>query len=364
MTRALQLAEQARGLTSPNPMVGCVILDSQGQLIGEGYHARAGEDHAEIIALHSVEDSSLLKGSTLYVTLEPCSHIGKTPACAPVVARSGVRRVVIGMQDPSSKVNGQGIRILKESGIEVEVGVMQEACEKLNEYWLFATATGLPFITLKIAQSADGYLANPDGDSKWISCEESRKTVHRWRSEMDAVMVGRQTAEIDNPSLTVRLVEGRQPRRIVLDGPLQLPSSLNLFSDAYEEKTILVTWNREKAEALHDPMLKLLQSDYFRGEVILVDRTPDGHIDLHHAFKELAHRGIYSILIEGGQQLSSVLLSRNMVDRLQLFIAPYLMGNGLRSLVVDRLGEYAHPQRLRSMRWTPSGIDQLLTIDF
>jgi diaminohydroxyphosphoribosylaminopyrimidine deaminase/5-amino-6-(5-phosphoribosylamino)uracil reductase len=364
MTRALRLAEQARGYTSPNPMVGCVIVDKSGNLISEGYHVRAGEPHAEVVALQAVSDPSLLAGATLYVTLEPCSHQGKTPACAPVVAGSGVARVVIGMKDPTPKVNGQGIQILKEAGIEVETGVLEAECEQLNEYWLYAMATGLPFITLKIAQSADGYIANLDGESKWISCEESRKTVHRWRSEMDAVMVGRQTAAVDNPSLTVRLVEGRQPRRIVLDGPLSLPSSLNLLSDAHEEKTILVTWNREKAEKLHDPMLKMLQPDYFRGEVIIVDRTPEGHIDLHQTLKELAKRGIYSILVEGGQQLSSAFIAQNMVDRLQLFIAPYVMGNGIRSVAVDHLGPHAHPHKLRSMKWTPSGIDQLLTIDF
>lgn len=364
MTRALRLAEQARGLTSPNPMVGCVIVDAQDECIGEGYHVRAGEAHAEIDALNSIQDPSRLQNATLYVTLEPCSHVGQTPACAPVVARSGVSRVVIGMKDPTPKVNGQGIQLLKEAGLEVTVGVLEKECEQLNEYWLYAMATGLPFITLKIAQSADGYLANPQGDSKWISCEESRKMVHQWRAEMDAVMVGRQTAETDNPSLTVRMVEGRQPRRIVLDGPLRLSPNLNLFSDAYEEKTILITYNREKAERLHDPMLKMLQSNYFRGEVIVVDQTPDGHLDLHQAFKALTQRGICSILVEGGQQLSSALIARNMVDRLQLFIAPYLMGNGLRSVVVDRLGEHAHPRKLRSMKWTASGIDQLLTIDF
>lgn len=364
MTRALRLAEQARGYTSPNPMVGCVIVGKDGNLISEGYHVRAGESHAEIMALDAVADHAQLEGATLFVTLEPCSHQGKTPACAPVVAASGVSRVVIGMKDPTSKVNGKGIQLLKEAGLEVETGVLEAECEQLNEYWLYAMATGLPFITLKIAQSADGYIANPDGESKWISCEESRKTVHRWRAEMDAVMVGRQTALEDNPSLTVRLVEGRQPRRIVLDGPLSLPASLNLFSDAHEEKTILITWNKEKAEAVHDPMLKMLQSDYFRGEVIIVDRTSEGHVNIHQAFKELAKRGIYSILVEGGHQLSSALIRQNMVDRLQLFIAPYLMGNGIRSIAVDHPGPHAHPRNLRSMTWTESGIDQLLTIDF
>jgi len=362
MQRALSLAEKGIGFTSPNPMVGCVIVSGDGNIIGEGYHERFGQPHAEVNAVNSVEDKDQLINATVYVTLEPCSHFGKTPPCADMLAGLPVSRVVIAMTDPSEKVNGHGIEKLKQNGKRVDVGILKKEAENLNEKWLHYLEFGRPFITLKIAQTADGYIAAPNGDSRWITCEKSRALVHKWRSEDDAVMVGRNTALHDNPSLTVRLVEGRQPKRVVIDGPLELPRNLNLFSDQFEEKTIIITHNKKKSAAEADPMLKMFQSNYFRGEIIVVDEF-GGHIRLKQAMTKLADMGITSLLVEGGQQLSTALIKKGLVDRLQLFIAPKLLGGGTRSIFgldVQRMEDIVP---FKNYTWQQTGRDMLLTSD-
>ena len=211
-----------------------------------------------------------------------------------------------------------------------------------------------------MAQTADGYIAAPDGDSKWISGGEARTKVHEWRSRYDAVMVGRNTALLDDPRLTVRHVEGRQPRRIVIDGKLELPEDLNLFTDQYEEKTIVITHNREKYEKNGDPMLNMLQSNYFRGKTILVPEV-EGHSDLESAMKELAEMEITSILVEAGQSLASALIRHRLADKLELFIAPKLLGGGTRGILglgIDRINEKIE---LRDHSWHQVGEDMLLT---
>jgi diaminohydroxyphosphoribosylaminopyrimidine deaminase / 5-amino-6-(5-phosphoribosylamino)uracil reductase len=362
MRRALNLATKGIGFTSPNPVVGCVIVSDEGNIIGEGYHERFGQPHAEVNAVNSVEDKDRLINATVYVTLEPCSHFGKTPPCADMLARLPVSRVVIAMADPSVNVNGQGIEKLKESGKIVKIGLLKKEAEKLNEKWLHYIEFGRPFITLKIAQTADGYIAAPNGDSRWISCEESRALVHKWRSENDAVMVGRNTALHDNPSLTVRLADGRQPKRVVIDGPFELPRNLNLFSDQFEEKTIIITHNKIKSAAEADPMLKMFQSNYFRGEIILVDEI-GGHVRLKQAITKLADTGITSLLVEGGQQLSTALLKKGLVDRLQLFIAPKLLGGGTRSVFGLGIQRMEDIVPFKNHTWQQTGRDMLLTSD-
>jgi diaminohydroxyphosphoribosylaminopyrimidine deaminase / 5-amino-6-(5-phosphoribosylamino)uracil reductase len=360
MQRALSLAEKGLGYVSPNPMVGCVIVSNKGDIIGEGYHERYGKAHAEVNAVRSVKDPEMLKDATVYVTLEPCSHHGKTPPCADMLAELPLRKVVMAMQDPNPAVNGKGLKILRENSIQVDVGVLQDEAEKLNEKWLHAIGTSMPFVTLKIAQTADGYVAAPNGDSKWISSKESRKLVHRWRSEDDAVLVGRNTALHDNPQLTVRLTEGRQPKRVVLDGPLELPKHLNLFSDSFEEKTIVITHNKKKAEQDVDPMLKMLQSNYFRGELITVEND-SGHVHLRESLTKLYDMGIHSVLVEGGQQLSSALLRQGLVERIQLFIAPKILGGGTKSIINLNINRMEDVRPFRDFTWQQSGSDMLLT---
>lgn len=360
MQRALSLAEKGVGHTSPNPVVGCVIVSEDGNIIGEGYHEKYGQAHAEVNAVESVENSDLLKNASVFVTLEPCSHHGKTPPCADYLSKLPIRRVVIAMKDPSPQVNGKGIKKLTEQGIKVETGVLQKESEALNEAWLHKLEFSRPFVTLKIAQTADGYITAPNGDSKWISGKESRKLVHIWRSKQDAVLVGRNTAINDNPSLTVRMVEGRQPMRIVIDGPLELPSKLNLLSDQHEERTIIITHNSEKAEQVADPMLKMLQSNYFRGKVLITDKY-QGHTDLKKALTLLGDEGVNSVLIEGGQQLSSALLKRGLVDRLKLFIAPKLLGGGTKSVIGLDINRMEDIIPFKDFSWERIGEDMLLT---
>ncbi|MDZ7806068.1 MAG: bifunctional diaminohydroxyphosphoribosylaminopyrimidine deaminase/5-amino-6-(5-phosphoribosylamino)uracil reductase RibD [Gracilimonas sp.] len=360
MAEALELAKKGKGMVSPNPMVGCIIISEDGTKIGEGYHKKFGESHAEVNAVDSVKDEKKLDGATVYVTLEPCSYHGKTPPCAHMLGKLPIKRVVVAMQDPNPEVNGKGILHLRNKGIEVEVGVLKDEAEKLNEFFIHHQTFGRPFITLKMAQTADGYLAAADGESQWITGKHSRKLVHKWRSEYDAVMVGRTTAFTDNPSLTVRHVSGRQPKRIVIDGPYELPKDLNLFSDKFEEKTTIITWNKEASATDADPMLKMMKQNYFRGEILQVSKV-EGHADLRQAFKMLGEKGFSSVLVEGGQQLSSALLREGLVDKIELFIAPKLLGAGTRSLIGIGINKMRDIAELKDITWTKVGDDMLLT---
>jgi diaminohydroxyphosphoribosylaminopyrimidine deaminase / 5-amino-6-(5-phosphoribosylamino)uracil reductase len=360
MQRAINLAGKGTGYVSPNPLVGCVIVSSEGNIIGEGYHERYGKAHAEVNAVNSVRDKSELEDATVYVTMEPCSHHGKTPPCCEMLAKTSIKRVVVAMQDPNPKVNGNGINYLKKKGIDVEVGLLKQKAEEINRFFIHYMDYGRPYVTLKIAQTADGYIAAPNGDSKWISGQKSRELVHRWRSVYDAVMVGRNTVEIDNPTLTVRHVEGRQPLRVVIDGPYGLSKDLNLFSDQYEEKTIIITHNKKEAEADADPMLKLMKSNYFRGKILFVDRH-DKHTNLKSAMHALGDEGVTSLLVEGGQSLSTALLRYGLIDQLELFIAPKILGGGTRSLLGLNMNRMEDIRPFHSFEWSRVGDDMLLT---
>ncbi|MGD8426167.1 MAG: bifunctional diaminohydroxyphosphoribosylaminopyrimidine deaminase/5-amino-6-(5-phosphoribosylamino)uracil reductase RibD [Balneolaceae bacterium] len=360
MKLALEIAEKGAGHVSPNPMVGCVIISADGKKLGQGFHERYGQAHAEKNAVDSVKNEELLKGATVYVTLEPCSHHGNTPPCCEMLAKLPISRVVVAMEDPTPKVSGKGIQHLRDHGIAVDVGLMKEEAEKLNEFFLHYQALNRPFVTLKLAQTLDGYIAAPDGNSEWISSPESRALVHKWRSEYDAVMVGRNTALIDNPRLTVRHVEGRQPKRIVIDGPLELPRELNLFTDQYEEKTIVLTHNKEKFQNEADPMLSMLQSDYFRGKTLLVDEK-NGHTNLKQALFELGALPITSILVEGGQSLSSALLRERLVDKVECFIAPKILGGGTKSVMGVGINHMSEIMEFREVRWRQIGNDLLFS---
>ncbi|MGM0546746.1 MAG: bifunctional diaminohydroxyphosphoribosylaminopyrimidine deaminase/5-amino-6-(5-phosphoribosylamino)uracil reductase RibD [Bacteroidota bacterium] len=360
MQLALEIAERGAGYVSPNPKVGCVIISADGKKIGQGYHEKYGQAHAEKNAVDSVQNPEQLKGATVYVTLEPCAHHGNTPPCCEMLADLPIARVVVAMEDPTPKVAGKGIQHLRDHDIEVEVGLMEEEAERLNEFFLHYQKHNRPFVTLKIAQTLDGYIAAPDGDSEWISGPESRAFVHQWRSRYDAVMVGRNTALLDNPRLTVRHVEGRQPKRIVIDGPLELPKDLNLFTDQYEEKTIVLTHNKQKFQNEADPMLSMLQSDYFRGKTLLVGEK-EGHTDLDEAMRELAHVPVTSILVEAGQNLASALLRRRLVDKVECFIAPKILGGGTKSVMGVGINRMAEIMEFRDVQWRQVGKDLLFT---
>src|SRR5699024_9580493 len=325
-----------------------------------GYHERYGQAHAETNAVESVADSALLDGATVYVTLEPCAHHGKTPPCCKMLAKLPIARVVVAMEDPSPKVAGQGISHLREHGITVDVGLLKEQVQRQNEFFLHYQAFNMPFVTLKIAQTMDGYTAAPDGHSEWISGPQAREKVHYWRSRFDAVMVGRNTALLDNPRLTVRHVEGRQPQRIVIDGPLELPDKLNLFTDQYEEKTIIITHNEEKFRNEADPMLNILQSDYFRGQTLLVDEK-DGHTDLRTALRELGSLAMTSVLVEAGQDLATALLREQLVDKVECFIAPKMLGGGTKSVSGLPINHMNEILEFRDVEWQQVGQDMLFS---
>jgi diaminohydroxyphosphoribosylaminopyrimidine deaminase/5-amino-6-(5-phosphoribosylamino)uracil reductase len=336
MTRALRLAEQGRGFVSPNPLVGCVILDQEGEVIGEGAHLRYGEAHAEANALASVKDPASLQGATAYVTLEPCTHHGKTPPCATALASSGITRVVIALEDPNPHVEGGGAAWLQSQGIDIQLGVCKEEAEEQNRAFLHWIETGLPYVQLKWAQTLDGFSADHEGRSQWISGKESRRLVHQWRSEVDAVLVGSSTVLADNPRLTVRHVEGRQPRRVILDSKGVLPSTAQVFQDEFSEKTIWITAQTSQTassgQSAVDPMLELLSSNPFNGTRRSVEQDDQGHCSLRHVLRALAEQEITSVMVEAGPTLAASFLRENLVDQIDVFTAPILFGKGMKAV--------------------------------
>jgi diaminohydroxyphosphoribosylaminopyrimidine deaminase/5-amino-6-(5-phosphoribosylamino)uracil reductase len=355
MRMALREAAKGAGYVSPNPMVGCVIVSHEGKLLAKGYHERYGEAHAEVNALSKIRNERDLIDATVYVSLEPCSHYGKTPPCAFALAETPVKRVVVAMIDPNPKVSGKGIEILRASSIQVDVGLLKEEAAQLNEFFLHYITTGRPFVTLKIAQTIDGYTAAPDGSSKWITGEAARARVHSMRAVYDAVMIGRETAMADNPSLTVRMVEGRQPKRVVIDGPGELPRHLNLFSDAYEARTYRVGWAPGG-----DPLLSLLDAHSFAGQTITVGQW-DGHTDLSEAIDRLGALKMSSVLVESGGTLATALLKRRLVDKVHVFISPSFLGGGKRSVLGLGLDRLSEKLELRATEVETVGGDVLIT---
>ncbi len=316
MRRALQLASLGAGSVSPNPMVGAVIV-LDGEIIGEGYHQQFGGPHAEVRAIASVADGALLRHSTLYVTLEPCAHFGKTPPCSDLIVEKGILRVVIGCRDPHLKVAGKGIARLHAAGIAVTEGVLEAECMKCNEAFIKSHTTGLPFITLKLAQTLDGKIATSLGASRWITGEESRSEVHRLRSDYDAVMVGEATVRADDAQLTVRHCSGRNPLRVVLDCRLSLPLESKIFDS--EAQTLVV------ASSVYAglPKAALLRD---KGVTVLFVDEHSGKLDLHQVLVELHKRQVLSVLVEGGSRLSASFIREKLVDKILIFIAPKLFG--------------------------------------
>jgi diaminohydroxyphosphoribosylaminopyrimidine deaminase/5-amino-6-(5-phosphoribosylamino)uracil reductase len=352
MAECLRLARRGKGYVSPNPLVGAVIVKNE-RVIGRGYHQRFGGAHAEINALR--EAGRKARGATLYVNLEPCSHYGNTPPCTDTIIASGIRRVVVGMIDPNPLVKGRGVRSLISAGVKVHVGTLGDECRMLNEFFIKKVMTGLPFVTLKIAQTLDGKIALPNRRSEWVTSEESRRRVHQLRAEHDAVLVGANTARLDNPRLTVRLVEGRNPRRILLDGNLRTPVSSRLFSDAHRTRTIVIV--REGGNRAMERKKRTLQR---RGvEIIEAKANRTGRLDLTAVMKSLAHHNFLSVLVEGGQQVFTQFLEERIVDRLLIFIAPKIYGWA----GVPAFGEIKRPLRFSSSCVEQSGDDLLIQFD-
>ncbi|MFN3598242.1 MAG: bifunctional diaminohydroxyphosphoribosylaminopyrimidine deaminase/5-amino-6-(5-phosphoribosylamino)uracil reductase RibD [Aquificaceae bacterium] len=339
MERALELAKRRKGLTHPNPTVGCVIV-KDGKVVGEGYHERAGMPHAEVVALEKAGERA--KGATLYVTLEPCTHFGRTPPCTDAIIRAGLKRVVIATLDPNPLVSGKGVGRLKNAGIEVSVGVLEEEAKKLNEDFFTYISQKRPYITLKWAQSIDGSMATREGDSKWISGEESRCFAHQIRSEATAILVGVNTALRDDPELTIRAFPWeRQPTRIVLDPQLRIREDLRLIRDG-KAPTLIITSseNKEKIKRLEDLGIKVVFAP-----------TMEGKLNLREVLRELYFMEIMHLLVEGGSITHTTFVKENLFDRLWVFLAPMLIGGGKRvgDLEVDTLLK-AKRLRLREIK--------------
>ena len=322
MKLALKLARKGLGKTSPNPMVGAIIVKDN-QIIGQSYHRRYGGNHAEINAFQSVRES--LTGATLYVTLEPCCYHGKTPPCVETIIQNSIGKVVIGTLDPNPRVNGRSVAILNQYGIETKVGVLEAECRDLNEAHFKYMTTGLPLVTLKFAQTLDGRIATATGDSKWISSDKFRRLAHQLRATNDAVMVGIDTVLADNPQLTVRLVKGRNPTRVILDSKLRIPLEAEVVGSQEVAPTIIAT----TARANEKKLARLRQAGI---EVLLIQEDESGEVDLRHLLSLLRERGISSVLVEGGAGVITSLLRHHLADKVILAIAPKIMGKGIEAI--------------------------------
>lgn len=322
MLRAIELAKKGAGYVSPNPLVGAVIV-KDGKIISEGWHKKYGSIHAEVDAINNagIED---LTGATIAVNLEPCSHFGKQPPCCDAINEHKFGRVVIGMTDPNPEVSGQGIERLRNAGIEVEVDVLRSECRFLNRYFYKYMTEKRPYVIAKSGISADGCISTYSGNSKWISCEESRRRVHILRSQVDAILIGENTALKDNPKLNVRNVSGRNPRRVVLDTNLSLSLELEVFKDNDRDKTIVFC--SEKSS-------KVRKADNLRMAGVSVIPTTvnkDNEICLDTALSILSEKfAVSSLMVEGGARVFSSFLKANLIDEMKLYKAPIFLGKGV-----------------------------------
>ncbi len=317
MVRALQLAKKAIGKTSPNPMVGAVIV-KKGKIVGEGYHKQAGKAHAEVEAIKKAGKNA--RGADMFVSLEPCCHHGKTPPCVDAILSAGLKKVYVGMTDPNKLVNRKGIGVLRKQGVEVEVGILKEECERLNESFAKFIQTKTPFVIMKSGISLDGKIATSSGESQWITCEKSRKLVHEMRGEADAILVGSGTVLKDDPRLTARLNNRklRNPIRVILDRRNRIKVAAKVFENAGTDKVIYVTslkLSKGKEKRLRD-----------MGVDILIFPEDDKSFKLKTLMKELGRRDIVSVLLEGGGLLNASALKENIVDKAILFVAPIIIG--------------------------------------
>lgn len=341
MAHALQLAARGSHSTAPNPAVGCVLLDAAGQVVGEGWHRRAGEPHAEVLALRAAGDRA--RGGTAYVTLEPCSHYGRTPPCADTLVEAGLRRVVAAAQDPNPRVAGAGLRTLRDAGIETAVGLLEREALALNRGFVSRMARGRPWVTVKLGASADGRTALADGSSQWITSPAARGDVQRLRARASAILTGIGTVEADDPALTVRdpLLDlaGRDPLRVVFDSSGRLRAEARLVQDG---KPTLVFATAQGVLALRDRLG--MQHLNVSAESLADDAT--GRIDLAAALRRLAELECNDVLVEAGPRLAGSFVTHGLADEIVLYVAPTLLGDTARP-------SFALPQPLRALADRP-----------
>jgi diaminohydroxyphosphoribosylaminopyrimidine deaminase/5-amino-6-(5-phosphoribosylamino)uracil reductase len=353
MRRALELAARARGRTSPNPMVGAVLV-KDGVVVGEGFHAFAGSDHAEVIALHAAESAAA--GATLYVSLEPCCHHGRTPPCADQIVQAKVARVVAACVDPNPAVNGKGIETLRAAGIAVDVGLLAEEAARLNEAFFTFIRLGRPFVILKAAASLDGKIATRTGDSRWITGETARQHVHQIRNEVDAVLVGIGTILRDDPLLTTRLgsPDQRDPARVIVDNLARLPLRAKVINRASTATTIL-------AVSAMAPRARLEALEREGVQILVVPGSPR-RVSLRNLMEALGKMDLLSVLIEGGAEINGSALQEGIVDKLLLFLAPLLIGGNATPTAVggDGIETLSQATRVRNLRIERFGEDILI----
>ncbi|PKN98407.1 MAG: riboflavin biosynthesis protein RibD [Chloroflexi bacterium HGW-Chloroflexi-5] len=350
MKLALKLATKGRGFASPNPMVGAVLV-KKGRIIGQGWHQCCGENHAEVNAIQNATEN--VAGSTLYVTLEPCCHSGKTPPCTNLIICKKIKRVVIGTTDSNPLVSCRGINSLRDAGIEVKTGVLEDKCRSLNEVFFHFMETGLPFVTVKYAQTLDGRIATTAGQSQWISSPASLKFAHQLRAEHDAILVGIGTVLKDNPSLTVRMVRGRNPLRIIVDACLDVTTKFNVMQDLSQTPTLIATTRSPSDPAFQ----KLVKAG---AELVSVRSNKRNHANLKQLLHHLAARNISSVLIEGGSQIITSALKDNLVNRLVTIIAPKILGKGIEAIGDLNIRDLKEAKKLSLKSVTKKGVDVIM----
>jgi len=350
MKLALGLAKKARGKTNPNPMVGALVVKNH-RIVGSGYHKKAGLPHAEIAALQ--EAGPLARGATLYVTLEPCAHFGRTPPCTNAIIKSGIKEVIIGMIDPNPLNNGKGVGILKQNKIKVETGILEEELKKLNDVFIKFITKRSPFVTVKVAQSLDGKIATRTGDSKWITSDKSRAFAHRLRSNFDAVMVGVNTVLRDNPKLDAWFSE-QHPKKVIIDSQLSTPENANIFSGKSE--VIIVTLPVKKGQETENRQILEKKAR------ILEVKEKAGQINLKDTLKKLAALGVTSVLVEGGGTLIGSLFDERLVDKMLIFISPKIIGgkDAISSVMGQGIGRIEKALKVDNIKLRRIGDDFLV----
>lgn len=350
MKRAIKLAKKGIGFTNPNPLVGAVIV-KDGKIIGEGYHERIGGFHAERNALKNcVEDP---KGAEIYVTLEPCCHYGKTPPCTEALINAGIKKVYVGNVDPNPKVLGGGIKILREHGIEVETGILEDECCQLNDIFFHYIKSDIPYVALKYAMTLDGKIATTTGQSKWITGEKAREHVHKLRHQYAAIMVGIGTVLADDPMLNARIEHGKDPVRIICDSHLRIQTQSNIVKTAKQIQTIIATISEDQ-----DKIKKLEE----KGIKIIKTEIKDGHIDIKYLLKQLRSMEIDSVLVEGGGTLNESMIKQGLIHKVYAYIAPKLFGGEAAKTPIEGKGiqNIEETIQLDHLKTTPLGNDILL----
>ncbi|AGC46503.1 riboflavin biosynthesis protein RibD [Myxococcus stipitatus DSM 14675] len=352
MRIALEEAAKGLGRTSPNPVVGAVLVKG-GRIIARGYHKKAGTAHAEVVALEAA--GSKARGADLYSTLEPCDHYGRTPPCSLAIIEAGVRRVFCGSADPNPKVSGKGVARMRRAGVKVVTGVLQAEADKLNRPFFKAINTGLPWVTLKAAATLDGKLATATGDSRWVTGEKAREWVHRLRDSVDVILVGANTVRQDDPKLTTRLPggKGKDALRVVVDSHLRLSPRYSVFSQKSSARTIIAT--------LEDPEGRKAKRFLAQGVEVWQLRAKADRVDLKALLRKLARSGLNHVLVEGGAEMYGSFLREHLADELALFLAPKLLGREGLSWAGD-LGvkEMAQALSVKDLTFEQHGQDILL----